>query len=191
MSEAWMLIKINYNKNKNYWHFNGGYFIECVKCKTFYNRIKCCYLSKVCIHCGNFCNWCLSKYKYIWNQQMIKKNTNELIIRNDLLFGNFNKFIMTRIGDNSCPDCSITIKTYIKSLLVIFIKDLRNLIVDYIDINDVSVEIDNKRRDKYNCICNNCNIIFNKNKNIYIGNSLCNNCVNNIKIELKHIIKLL
>ena len=189
-SEEWKMIKINYNNNKNYWQFNEGYFIKCTKCKTYYNRIKHCFSSKVCIHCGNFCNRCLSKYKYIWHQQMIKKETKQLIIRDDLLFGRFNSFTMVRTGDNSCPECCIAIIVYIKSLLGIFIKDLHNLITDYIDINEISIIIDNARRDIYDCKCNKCNLIFDKYKFVYDGKSLCINCNYNIKYTLQNIIRL-
>ena len=187
-SEEWRLIKLNYNDSKNYWHY-GGYFIKCAQCKIYYNRIKQCYMSKVCIHCGNFCNWCLNKYNYVWHQQMIKKETQQLIIRDDLLFGGFNNFTMIRIGDNSCPECCIVIIAYLKSLMGIFIKDLHNLITSYIDINEISIIIDNSRRDKQECKCIKCNKIFDKNKYIYDSKSLCNVCDDNIKGALKNIIR--
>jgi hypothetical protein len=189
--EEWKLIKLNYNDNdnKNYWHY-GGYFIKCTQCKKYYNRIEQCFMSKVCIHCGNFCNRCLSKYKYnyAWHQQMIKKETRQLIVRDDLLFGGFNNFTMVRIGDNSCPECRISIIAYLKSLMGIFIKDLHNLITSYIDINEISIIIDNLRRDEQECKCIKCNKIFDKNKYIYDSKSLCNVCDNNIKSALQYII---
>jgi hypothetical protein len=188
----WALINLNYNKNKNYWHFGDGYFITCTNCNEEMRRVKECHDSKVCIHCGNYCKWCLYKYPYnhLWNQQMIKAETGELVQRDDLLHGRYIWFTLARQGDNSCPPCTNTIRTYLPNLLDIFIKDLHDIIIDYIDINEVSIIIDTERRLEQNCVCSKCDNIFEKNKYYYnFSISLCHACLHEIKNTLKRLFK--